>query len=177
MKKCFSCDRDLDRANLYDIEVDYCPQCLGTWFEKDELRLAKDRKDEDLNWLDIDLWKNKRSFKISRGSKLCPDCRLPLYEINYGKSKIKVDLCNICQGIWLDKGEFKQIISYLKEKASQEILENYTKNFVSEALEIFTGPESMKSEINDFMTVAKLFKYKFITQHPKISQIILSLPK
>jgi Zn-finger nucleic acid-binding protein len=177
LKKCFSCDRSLDRANIYDIEVDHCPQCLGVWFEKDELRLAKDKKEEGLNWLDFDLWKDKRKFKISKGKKLCPDCRLPLYEVGYGDSKIKVDVCNICQGVWLDRGEFKLIIAYLKEKGDQEVLNNYAKNLAQEALEVFIGPETIRSEIEDFVTILGLFKHKLMAQHPKISQIILNLPK
>jgi len=177
MKKCFSCNKDLDKANFYDIEIDYCPQCWGTWFEKDELRLAKDKKSDDLKWLDFDLWKDKRRFKISKSWKLCPDCRLPLYEINYGKSKIKVDVCNVCQGVWLDKGELKQIMEYLRQEVDEEVLNNYLKNLTSEALEIFIGPETIRSEIEDFVAVLGLFKYKLLAQHPKISQMILNLPK
>jgi len=177
MKKCFSCQEDLDTAVLYDIEVDFCPKCRGIWFEEDELRLAKDKKDEELKWLDVDLWKDKRKFKIAKGKKACPDCRLPLYEVNYGDSKIKVDVCNICKGIWLDQGEFRAIISYLKEKGNKEILENYTKNVLKETLEVFVGPETIRSEIGDLATILGLFKYKFITQYPKISQIILGMPK
>ncbi len=177
MKKCYPCNKELDKATLYDIEVDYCPTCLGTWFEEDELRLAKDKKDDNLKWLDFDLWKDKRKFKISRGERLCPECRLPLYEVNYNDSEIKVDICNVCKGTWLDKGEFRLIIKYLKDKANQEILNNYAKNLAQEALEIFVGPETMKSELQDFAIISRLFKYKFITQHPKIANIILSLPK
>ncbi len=176
-KQCISCGESLKRATLYDVEIDYCPECLGIWFEEDELRLAKDKKDDNLKWLDFDLWKDKRKFKINRGNKLCPECRLPLYEVNYGDSKIKVDVCNICKGVWLDRGEFKEILSYLKNKGNQEILNSYAKNLAQETLEIFIGPETMRSEIEDFVTILRLFKYKFITQHPKISQIILGLPK
>ncbi len=174
---CFTCKEELKKATFYDIEVDYCPKCFGLWFEEDELRLAKDKKDDNLKWLDIDLWKDKRRFKIARGKKICPECRLPLYEVDYGDSKIKVDLCNICKGVWLDRGEFKAIMEYLKEKADSEILNNYAKNLAEETLEIFIGPETIRSEIEDFVTILRLFKYKFATQHPKISQIISGLPK
>ena len=96
------------KALLAETEVDYCPKCLGLWFEEDELRQAKDVKDRNLRWLDIDLWKDGEKFKISPGQKLCPSCRLPLYEANYGSSDIRVDVCNICRGVWLDRGEFKK---------------------------------------------------------------------
>ena len=157
--------------------MDYCPVCLGIFFEEEELRLVKDQKDKNLKWLDIDLWKDETEFKISPGMRLCPLCRLPLYEVYYGDSGIIVDVCNLCRGIWLERSEFKKIIEYLKKKADFELLENYTKNLIMEFWEIFSGPESLKEEISDFLMVLKLLNYKFATQHPKITEIISQLPK
>ncbi len=177
MKECFSCNKDLERALLYNIEVDYCPQCQGVWFDEDELRQAKDKKDENLKWLDVDLWSDEKKFRISRGNKLCPIDRLPLYEVEYGDSGIKVDLCNICKGVWLDKGEFRQIVNYLKRKANWEVLNRYYSNLTREALEVFVGPESIRSEIEDFLTILRLFNFKFSAQKPTIARIISKMPK
>jgi len=173
---CPLCKKTLDKAIFYGVEVDYCPKCRGLWFEKDELRLAKDDRDENLAWLDINLWKDKTKFQISREQKLCPACRMPLYEINYGDSKIKVDVCNLCSGIWLDRREFKKIIEYLEGKAKYEILHKYVKNLIEEFWEIFTGPETLREEINDFLIILKLLNYKFPSQHPLIAEIIKELP-
>jgi len=162
---------------FYQTEINYCPICLGMWFEENELRWAKDEKDRDLRWLDIDLWKEREKFKILPGQNLCPSCRLPLYEVNYGDSNIKVDVCNICHGIWLDRGEFKKIIQYLKEKGEFEILHHFMKNLAQEFWEIFAGPESLKDEILDFLAVLKLFSYKFLAQHKIVREIISTLPK
>ena len=193
--ECPVCKKELEKAIFFNVEVDYCPKCLGIWFEEEELRLAKDEKDKNLNWLDIDLWKYKKKFEISRGGRLCPVCRMPLYGVKYGDSKIhpvksakgsaskkqfngvKVDVCNLCKGIWLDRGEFKKIIEYLKEKADYEVLNKYAKNVAKEFWEIFTGPETFQEEILDFLTLLKLLNYKFITQHPNIAKIISELPK
>ncbi len=174
---CPICKKTLDKSILSGVEVDYCPKCLGLWFEEEELRFAKDNKDRDLRWLDIDLWKDEEKFKISLGQKLCPYDRLPLYETDYGDSNIKVDVCNVCQGAWLDRGEFKKIIQYLEKKADKEILNNYLKNLREELWEIFQGPEDLKEEVDDFLTILKLFAYKFTTQHPAIAKIISGLPR
>ncbi len=175
--ECPRCQKPLDKAIFYNVEVDYCPQCLGIFFEEEELRWAKDERDKNLRWLDFDLWKNKKKFKISYGIRLCPSCRLPLYEVYYGDSRIIVDFCNLCHGIWLDRGEFKKIIEYLKEKGNYEVLNNYFQNLISEFWEIFTGPETLREEISDFLTILKLLNYKFATQHPVITKIISNLPK
>ncbi len=175
--ECPICKIELEKAIFYNVEVDYCKKCLGIWFEDEELRWAKDEKDKNLNWLDIDLWKDKRKFEISRGARFCPVCRMPLYEVEYNESKTKVDLCNLCKGIWLDRGEFKKIIEYLREKADYEILYNFSKRLKEEFWEIFLGPEVFREEILDFLTLLKLFNYKFTTQHPNIAKIISQLPK
>ena len=192
---CPICKKDLEKAILYNVEVDYCSKCLGLWFEEEELRWAKDEKDRNLRWLDIDLWKDKRKFKINRGIRLCPSCRLPLYEVYYpdslnrgsstpalaagrdGDSKIIVDLCNLCHGIWLDRGEFKKIIEYLKKEADWEVLNHYAKDLVEEFWEVFTGPEALREEILDFLTILKLLNYKFVVQHPILTKLISNLPR
>ena len=167
----------MERVLFHSVEADYCPECLGIWFDADELRLAKDDKDKQLNWLDVDLWRDKDKFEIFGSKRHCPVCRAALCQVNYDQSKVKVDFCKSCQGVWLDRGEFKQIINYLKRKSDYEILNRYAKNLVLELWEVFSGPETFRSELEDFLTLLKLFNYKFIIQHPHINGLIENLPK
>ena len=88
-----------------------------------------------------------------------------------------MNVCSICQGVWLDRGEFKSIIEYLKEKADYEVLYHYLKNLKEELWEVFSGPELLKEEVLDFLTILKVLRYKFAVQHPTIAGIIASLPK
>lgn len=176
--KCPVCKtKKLEQAILSGVEIDYCPKCYGLWFEEDELRWAKDEKDRDLRWLDIDLWKDVTKFRIAKGQKLCPVHRLPLYEVEYGDSDIKVDVCNLDHGIWLDRGEFKDIIAYLKEKSQHEVLYHYLKNLKEELWEVFSGPEMLKEELLDVFAVLKLFCYKFAVQYVLLMKMIPALPK
>jgi Zn-finger nucleic acid-binding protein len=174
---CPICKKELSQAIFYGVEADFCPTCLGLWFEEDELRLAKDEKDKNLKWLDIDLWEDIKKFKIFPGIRLCPSCRFPLYEIYYGDSKIIVDVCNLCHGVWLDRGEFKKIIEYLRKRADYEVLNKFAKNLLLEGAEILIGPETLREEILDFLAILKILNYKFLTQQPKISEVILNLPR
>ncbi len=174
---CPCCQKKLDKAIFYNTEVDFCPVCLGVFFEEDELRQAKDERDKSLSWLDIDLWQDKTKFKISRGKLLCPACRLPLYDVYYGDSRIAVNVCNLCRGIWLDRGEFKRIIEYLKEEADWQILKKYGQNLAKELWEVFTGPETLKEEVSDFLIMLKMLNYKFSVQYPQIAKIISNLPR
>ncbi len=187
--KCPSCKKELSgKMKIGDVEIDRCSECGGLWFEKDELRLAKDKKapeakwvdveikDKSINWFHIELWKDKMKFKAKKDIRFCPNDQTPLYQINYGDSPIKVDVCGICKGIWLDKGEFKEIIAYIKKKADYEVLHKYVKNLALETKEIFIGPESVKSEIVDLLVLIKLLKYKLMVQHPHLVELISNLP-
>ncbi len=177
MKLCPNCKNSLSSTILYNTEIDYCPNCLGSWFEENELRYAKDEKNKYLSWLDVDLWKDEKKFKISKGGRVCPSCRVPLYEVYYGDSWVIVDVCNLCHGIWLDRAEFKKIVSWLEEKSSKEIVHNYGKSLFSEMEEIFNGPETLREEICDFLVVLKMLKYKFSVKYPVLADLISKLPR
>ncbi|HHE76543.1 MAG TPA: hypothetical protein ENL27_00980 [Candidatus Parcubacteria bacterium] len=176
-KLCPDCKQKLEPIIFYKTEVDYCPKCLGIFFEEDELRQAKDAKDRNLSWLDIDLWEDEGHFELSPGPRLCPVCRMPFYQTHYGDSDIMVDICNLCHGIWLDRGEFKKIVNYLKEKADWEAVHNYGKSLFEEFREIFTGPETIREEVSDFLVVLKLLLYKFSSKHPFLTGFISKMPK
>ncbi|MBI2054226.1 MAG: zf-TFIIB domain-containing protein [Candidatus Staskawiczbacteria bacterium] len=167
----------LEKILFHSVEVDYCKDCLGIWFDKNELTEAKNEKDSQINWLDIDLWRDKSKFEISTSHKFCPNCRIALSEVKYDESKTKVDFCKSCHGIWLDRGEFKQIIAYLKNKADYEILHHYVENLVKELWEVFLGPEKLREELADFLMVLKLYNYKLAAQYPFLTKLIENAQK
>lgn len=175
--KCPKCEKELKEVPFQGVKIDSCSSCKGYWFEKDELRKAKDEKEESLNWMDVDLWESEEKFRISKDEILCPDCGMPLYEVNYGDSDIKLDVCNICEGMWLDEGEFRKIIKYLKEKGGDKIMQDYFKTLLEETGEVLLGPESLEEEAKDLFTVLSLLKYRFAGKHPFISETISKLPK
>lgn len=177
MKNCPSCNQKLKEISFYGVRIDYCEHCKGIWFEKEELDRAKDLKQETINWLDVDLWDKTEKFKMSKKGRQCPECKLPLYEVNYDDSGIKVDVCSICEGVWLDKGEFNKVMDYLKDKAGDEIINNYGNLLLEETREVFIGPEPLKEELKDLFVLLGLFKYRFVGKHPFLADLISKLPK
>ena len=81
------------------VELDECVKCRGVWFDKDELRQAKDITDSDLNWMDFEIWKHEDSFKAMPSEITCPVCSTKTQKINYGATAIEVDYCPSCQGV------------------------------------------------------------------------------
>lgn len=174
---CPNCKSDsLRQVTFHKTRVERCDKCRGLWFDRDELSQTVAQDDKFLEWFDIDLWKNKEGFEVVASQKLCPVCHKNLYQVDYNKSDIKVDICNSCRGIWLDRGEFKKIIDYLEQKVDTESLSGYFKDSIKQAQDLFTGPKGLSSEAKDFFIVSKLLEYKFLSQHPIFASLIANLP-
>lgn len=173
--KCPNNHELTQEIKIGNVKVDRCSACEGLWFNYDELRQAKDVQDDYAKWFDVDLWNDEKNFKPTKSSKLCPEDKLPLYTIDYGDSGIKIDACKTCKGVWLDKNEFKNILDFIQKGSAYDLIHNYTKSLLEEGAEIFTGPESLKSEISDFLMVVKLLQFKVFAS-PSLSNILTNLP-
>ena len=95
------------RDKNYTIEVNQCSECSGIWFDKGEL-LRLDKVIEP-TFFEIRKIPNK---KKQLEALICPSCNnLQLMEKaeHPRDTKVIIDYCPICKGIWLDKGELKAI--------------------------------------------------------------------
>ncbi len=45
-------------------------------------------------------------------AKLCPICQQPLSEVE--RWGVQLDVCQRCQGVWLDRGELEQIVGFIR---------------------------------------------------------------
>jgi len=70
MIKCPNDQTDLKQSQFKGLKIEECINCQGLWFDRDELRLAKDRTDDDLRWLDFELFDEKsEKYNTSRSKK------------------------------------------------------------------------------------------------------------
>ena len=157
------------------IEIDECETCKGMWFEDDELREAKDSTDEDLNWMDFEIWKHEDLFKTKSRNLPCPQCNKVLVTINYSDTDVEIDYCPACKGTWLDKGEFTKIIEALTNELLTKSFPKYIVDSIEEAKEIVTGPESFLSEWKDFSTVLRMMQYRLFVEKPKLLDTVTSI--
>lgn len=152
---CPKCENELTKVKLENVEVDECKKCGGIWFDEDELLQAKDNKDDDLRWMDFEIWKNTDKFEFNEDSSFCPKCSKAMFEIKYENTDVTIDSCPECKGIWLDKGEFQHIIQSLTKELLNKNSGEYFKAVLDEAKEIFTGKEGFISEWKDFKAAAR----------------------
>jgi len=125
--KCSNCQIELKPIDCKGITIDECDKCKGKWFDRDELRKAKDRTDEDLKWLDFDPFgEDAEKLSMVSEGKLCPKCSNKMASLKYMDSEVVIDKCPGCKGVWLDPGEFMKIIESsigIDEETIREILD------------------------------------------------------
>ena len=157
---CPVCNIQLEQLWCVNMELDYCPQYHGFWFDQKELEMATHGRDRDLEWLHVDLWRDKRQFETALGEKPCPVHRLPMMKVGYGTSAITIDVCRQDYGVWLDRGEFKSIIGYLNDYGVKEQAETHLGNINLESWGEFAGPEMLREEVLELQITAKLLRYR-----------------
>jgi len=159
------------------LRIDRCSECGGSWYDQDEVRLLKDKESQgDYCWIDFDLWKDIAKFRAARQQRYaCPRDGRPLTTVYYGDSRISVDVCSECKGIWLDETEYDEIIAYLEKMVNTKSVGDYLRDVRDEFLEIFRGPEGALSEMKDLDRVLYLLELRFVVEQPGLTKILNAL--
>ena len=172
---CPRCSTEL--THIHSQFLDECADCGGTWYDADELRRAKDAEDSQLDWLDFEFWRQEEDFKPSTCGNPCPRCASPLVALDYGESRVEIDVCPACRGIWLDREEFGAIMKALEDEATSMTLSDYARAALAEAREFISGPESRMSEWRDFKHVLSMMSLRLFVQKPKLINRLLTIQK
>ncbi len=175
MTICPNCGHELRPATREGVAVEECPHCRGTWFDRGELRRAKDSADEDLRWLDFDLLAAEEGSTATSTERLCPRCGRPMESRAYMESSVVVDACPVQHGVWLDDGEFTRIIEYLEDLLVSSTSQEYAKDALEQLKEVVTGPKDRVSEVKDFFAVVRLLRYRVGAEHPRVAQLFTDL--
>jgi uncharacterized protein len=106
------------------IELDFCVECHGAWFDSGELellieRLMRDRPDEQFKVLT-----EQQDATTSEAKRKCPVCRKNMKKIWMGEEpRVLIDSCPNGHGLWFDGGELNQFINNQKgEPVSKDVL-------------------------------------------------------
>jgi Zn-finger nucleic acid-binding protein len=170
---CPECQIPLDETDYLGIRIDECPRCRGRWFDRDELRKAKDRTDDDLRWLDFDPFEPEAGpAPVHPAARLCPLCQVPMITVPFEKSGVVIDRCDECHGVWLRHQEFEKIVDYLDGIVSTKTASEYAEEARKEFAEIFAGPEGLISEIRDYLAVLRLLRLRVAVENPRIADAV-----
>jgi Zn-finger nucleic acid-binding protein len=93
--------------------------------------------------------------------------------LRYGDSDVELDLCTTCRGIWLDDGEFRNIVSALEEQTSKMPAAELLGAAVREAREALTGD----GEWRHAGQILRLLELRLLVDHPTLRRLVLALEK
>ena len=105
------CPRDKTRLEPKIVkghQIQTCKMCFGVWIDKDAYKAAKKLEGEDPLNKEI----SPPSKEIDTAGIKCP---LDGYRMDIKKvHDVNIDICTLCESIWLDGGELKMIINNKK---------------------------------------------------------------
>lgn len=108
---CPKCKQPLIVVEFEGVEVDYCLDCHGTWFDTGELELVSELAGVEPSKLETAL---QAAGSGTPGRRRCPRCGRKMLVSPVGREPpIEVDRCPVGQGIWLDAGELAAIVKSL----------------------------------------------------------------
>lgn len=105
--KCPACKNTLREQVAGDMTVDVCDNCGGIWFDASELERVSARGDTTLQAFGHVPTGN---VKLTE-TRICPRCDPQILARKWFSElkEVEIDECSICNGIWLDAGEFDRI--------------------------------------------------------------------
>jgi len=100
-----------------NIELDHCLNCLGVWFDSDELELLLHCLELDTPDFLLSSILGHPDAESKEKQRKCPICRRKMKKTTIGdKPKILIDACIQKDGIWFDGGEVAQLVKELAKK-------------------------------------------------------------
>ncbi len=118
--KCPAC-RSLMLVVEHDgIELDHCPACAGTWFDRDELALLLDERGGAVaNRLSAAAVSALPAAATREKARRCPSCRHRMRKANIGPDgRVLVDVCTAGHGMWFDEGEVAALAADLQREGN-----------------------------------------------------------
>lgn len=124
--RCPDCGNSLmhsqtDRGNLH-----LCDQCFGMWFDRAgfhqySLSLACEQKLSGNNTANLQSKALPGLGKMLDISRTCPQCNRQLKKTNFAyNSKIVIEKCVSCKGIWTNDIEMKKIVRHIQNDPDVE---------------------------------------------------------
>jgi Zn-finger nucleic acid-binding protein len=120
VRNCPGCQNPMETVNVATPEepvfIERCPDCLGLFFDPGELDLLVDRSVQEVYSID----RLALSFLMEHNTqsqiqyRKCPRCKKCMNRVNYGQSSgVVIDQCRD-HGIFLDAGELRRIVTWVK---------------------------------------------------------------
>ena len=119
--KCPACSNLMIVVEHEKIELDYCTNCSGVWFDAEELELLLETTQLEGTSLSLDSILSSPEANSAEKKRKCPICGRKMKKATVGhEPEVLIDACPWGDGLWFDKGEVGQLITQLPGKPSEE---------------------------------------------------------
>ena len=119
--KCPTCSSLMIVVEHEKIELDYCVNCSGVWFDAEELELLLETMQLEGTSLSLDNILTSPEAKSAEKKWSCPICGRKMKKATVGhEPEVIIDTCSWGDGLWFDSGEVDQLITQLTDKPSEK---------------------------------------------------------
>ena len=103
------------------IELDFCVDCSGVWFDAGELELLLEAMELGGDHLTLDKLLTSPEAQSTERKRRCPICGHRMKKATVGhEPEVLIDACSRGHGLWFDNGEVGQLLTQLPDKATAE---------------------------------------------------------
>ena len=119
--KCPACNRLMIVVEHEKIELDYCLNCSGVWFDAEELELLLEAMQLEGTSLSLGNILPSPEAKSAEKKRNCPICGKKMKKTTVGHEPgVLIDACPSGDGLWFDSREVGQLITQLPGKSSEK---------------------------------------------------------
>ncbi len=136
---CPNCKKPVIVVEHNKIELDYCTNCKGVWFDSGELDLFFASAKLDSTDLIMKNILTLPEVKSAHRRLSCPICGHGMRVTAIGQPAINIDVCRKGDGMWFDGGEVHELLRQLANKPSTET--NSNQKIITYLGEVFKFPE------------------------------------
>ena len=134
---CPTCKNDMIVVEHENIELDYCTNCRGVWFDSGELELLLESVGLESPDLFLSEVLNSAEAVSPEKKRKCPICRQKMKKTIIGQQpEVLIDVCRQGDGLWFDGGEVGQLMGQMPGKTSEKQgAQQQVINFLEEVFE------------------------------------------
>jgi Zn-finger nucleic acid-binding protein len=101
------------------IELDYCDNCHGVWFDSGEVELLMETM--GLESIGLDSLHLAMEAPTAEEERKCPECNKKMKKVALGHTpELLIDVCPQGDGLWFDSGEVGQLVAHLSAQVEDK---------------------------------------------------------
>jgi uncharacterized protein len=137
---CPACRHHMMVVEYKKIELDFCPNCHGAWFDRGELELMLESVAGNQESFFIANIVDSPPVLSSEQKRPCPVCNKKMKKVRVGdQNNLLIDVCQQKDGLWFDGGEVDQLVCLLENEMHAKSEHYHIFNFMKDVFQTPAG--------------------------------------